>query len=431
MKPWELTETLSLAEGRLVREHLIETYGNVNPEFILGAHACYDSRITYGVAKLPVVETHSEDELPWDTFKILLDELAARNLTGNAARNAVADIAARSTEAQWEHWYSRILERDFKCGVGLDTLNRVLPAADKIFKFECQLAKSLDDAELHFKGVKAVEYKLDGVRILAWVDPIKKEVILYSRQGTILVNFKHVEEQLWEQFGHQLTEPYVFDGEIVSEKFNKLMTQVNRKYNVDASDAQFHIFDVIKGDKFLEASWDVKLRDRKKLLANFFKGNKQKNLHLLTFEEINLDTEEGQKRFKALNKIALDAGFEGLMFKDLDAIYIGDRTNATIKMKPFIEVTLEVKGFKPGKGKNAKTFGSMECEGHDLGHDLKASISGMEDDMRKAIHADRENVIGQLVEIRADVISQNKKGTYSLRFPRFLRFRGFVPGEKL
>ena len=54
MKPWELTETLSLAEGRLVREHLIETYGNVNPEFILGAHACYDSRITYGLSLIHI-----------------------------------------------------------------------------------------------------------------------------------------------------------------------------------------------------------------------------------------------------------------------------------------------------------------------------------------------------------------------------------------
>jgi hypothetical protein len=36
-----------------------------------------------------------------------------------------------------------------------------------------------------------------------------------------------------------------------------------------------------------------------------------------------------------------------------------------------------------------------------------------------------------MVEIRADAVTQNKDGTYSLRFPRFLRFRGFVPGEKI
>jgi len=36
-----------------------------------------------------------------------------------------------------------------------------------------------------------------------------------------------------------------------------------------------------------------------------------------------------------------------------------------------------------------------------------------------------------LVEVKADAVTQNQDGTYSLRFPRFERFRGFVPGEKL
>ena len=40
-------------------------------------------------------------------------------------------------------------------------------------------------------------------------------------------------------------------------------------------------------------------------------------------------------------------------------------------------------------------------------------------------------IIGRLVEVRADAITQNQDGTYSLRFPRFLTFRGFVANEKL
>jgi hypothetical protein len=35
------------------------------------------------------------------------------------------------------------------------------------------------------------------------------------------------------------------------------------------------------------------------------------------------------------------------------------------------------------------------------------------------------------VEVRADAVTQNQDGTYSLRFPRFLRFRGFEVGEKI
>jgi hypothetical protein len=36
-----------------------------------------------------------------------------------------------------------------------------------------------------------------------------------------------------------------------------------------------------------------------------------------------------------------------------------------------------------------------------------------------------------MIEVRADAITQNQDGTYSLRFPRFLRFRGFKVGEKI
>jgi ATP-dependent DNA ligase len=45
----------------------------------------------------------------------------------------------------------------------------------------------------------------------------------------------------------------------------------------------------------------------------------------------------------------------------------------------------------------------------------------------------KDDLIGRIVEVRADAITQNQDTTdeYSLRFPRFLRFRGFEPGEKL
>jgi DNA ligase-1 len=57
--------------------------------------------------------------------------------------------------------------------------------------------------------------------------------------------------------------------------------------------------------------------------------------------------------------------------------------------------------------------------------------SGFTDNDRIDFWNDRSSIIGQIVEVRADAITQNQDGTYSLRFPRFLRFRGFEVGEKL
>jgi DNA ligase-1 len=57
--------------------------------------------------------------------------------------------------------------------------------------------------------------------------------------------------------------------------------------------------------------------------------------------------------------------------------------------------------------------------------------SGLSDSDRDSFYQSRDALLGQIVEVRADAITQNQDGTYSLRFPRFKGFRGFVPGEKI
>ena len=77
---------------------------------------------------------------------------------------------------------------------------------------------------------------------------------------------------------------------------------------------------------------------------------------------------------------------------------------------------------------------ALVCEGTDDGVQIRTNVgSGLTDDMREEIWADQASVVGQVVEIRADAKTRNQDSeeVYSLRFPRFLRFRGFAPGEKI
>ena len=70
----------------------------------------------------------------------------------------------------------------------------------------------------------------------------------------------------------------------------------------------------------------------------------------------------------------------------------------------------------------------------DDGKAIRVNVgSGFSDSNRDNYWLAREQVVGQIVEVRADAAtkSQDSEETWSLRFPRFLRFRGFVPGEKL
>ena len=70
----------------------------------------------------------------------------------------------------------------------------------------------------------------------------------------------------------------------------------------------------------------------------------------------------------------------------------------------------------------------------DDGKFIKTNVgSGLSDTDREVYWKYMNKVVGQIVEVRADAITQNQdaKDEWSLRFPRFLRFRGFEIGEKL
>jgi DNA ligase-1 len=122
------------------------------------------------------------------------------------------------------------------------------------------------------------------------------------------------------------------------------------------------------------------------------------------------------------------------MIKDLDAKYEAKRSHSWLKMKPFIEVSLTVVGIEEGTGRNEGKLGALICEGEDDGKQIHVNVgSGFTDADRKEFWASKDSLSGQIIEIRADAAtrSQDSEDIYSLRFPRFLRFRGFTAGEKL
>lgn len=103
-----------------------------------------------------------------------------------------------------------------------------------------------------------------------------------------------------------------------------------------------------------------------------------------------------------------------------------------LKLKPVITVDLTVVAVEEGTGKNAGRLGALVCEGEYDGKTICVNTgSGFADADRDQIWAARDQVIGQVVEVKADAVTQNQDGSYSMRFPRFERWRGFEIGEKI
>lgn len=405
-----------------------------------GFELALSSTTTFGVKQVPVAEELPVDgeTLPFHIFLLEVQKLIDREVTGHAARDLILRLMNICHPDEWNGWYRRILIKDLRCGVDIKTVNKVLKSLGKpeIPVFECQLAHDSAKHEAKMVGKKLLSVKLDGVRLLSIVYPNGK-VEQFSRNGKEMLNFAQIKEQLSVHVAPLLKQPYVLDGEIMSSSFQDLMKQARRKENVDTKDANLFVFDLIPLEAFLKGNYNVPQFERDQVLANLLEQLQEDmpNVKVLSQIEVDLDTPKGQEVFKQKNKEAIAQGYEGLMLKDPQAPYQCKRTASWLKLKPFIEVSLTIQSFEEGTGKNAGRLGAILCKGMEDGKNIVVSVGGgFSEEQREDFWKHRETLVGKIVEVRADAITKNqdeKNENYSLRFPRFLRFRGFENGEKI
>ena len=434
-----IIEELQSDNSRLVKESIIQREVLAkNDIFFEGCKLALDPLVTFGVKQVPTRDDKSAEGLNWEVFKDLCDSLAQRTLTGHDARDAIlASMEACDTDV-WNGWYRRILIKDLKCGVSEKTINKVCKknkAIDYMIPvFSCMLAHDSANHEKKLVGKKMLDYKLDGVRVLAIYNKDNDTVTMYSRNGKEFINFGHIEQEIIDHLSTKFTESMVLDGEMVSSSFQALMKQVHRKDNVQATDAKYAIFDMLPLSEFKAGQSKKGLWERHQdLFTVTMDLPADTNMFMVDKQPVDLDTDMGQTIFKQYNKEAIDKGFEGIMIKDEHAPYECKRSHYMLKAKPFIEVSLTVVGVEGGTGRNEGKLGALICEGEDDDKFIKVNVgSGLTDDNRDEFWESQNKILNQIVEVRADAITKNQDDEhYSLRFPRFMRFRGFKQGEKI
>ena len=432
-QPQDIIAQLEADNSKLAKQAILKTALEEGlPEFFEGLKMALDPLVTFGVKKVPErTDVLTGQGLAWETFVELAMNLAGRKLTGHAARDAIELAMSVATTEQWNGFYRRILIKDLRCGMSEKTVNKVAPGTVPVFT--CSLAHDSANHEKKMVGEKQIEIKLDGVRVITIIRGNKVE--MFSRNGKQFHNFGHIIEEIETVIkDHPVPYPLVLDGEVMSANFQDLMKQVHRKDGKQSTDAVLHLFDTIPLSCFRAGSWEKPQSFRSAITKAWVEQHSGVLEHVsaLDWETVNLDTKEGQQRFTELNKQAVDGGYEGVMIKDIDAPYECKRTHAWLKAKPFIEVTLEVVDVEEGTGRNEGRLGAIVCEGTDDGKSICVNVgSGFTDVHRDDYWNSRDDLIGNLVEVRADAVTQNQDGTYSLRFPRFKTFRGFEVGEKL
>ena len=432
---------LAESDSRIHKEKVIEKalmaskLGSADAQaFLFNCYQAYNPFYTYYIKQLPAAEPgHTGRANPWPRFWGLLEALRTRSYTGYAARDQLLDIRDQFDSDEWNLVCTPVISKDLRCGISEKTLNKVLSKTQyRIPVFSCQLAQDSTDRPAKMKGIKRLEVKLDGVRVLAVVT--RNNVTLYSRNGKEFMNFPQIAEAIGDA---QLNIPaggVVLDGEIVGESFQQLMRQAHRKHDAETSGMVYHVFDLLPLHEFKEGHCNSQQRKRLEWLEKVCQRrfNQTTCLRIMSGIEVDLDTAEGHDVMNRYAQECVAEGFEGIMIKNLDAPYECKRSDSWMKWKPTITVDLNIVGFEQGTGRNEARLGAIICEGTDNDRNIRVNVgSGFSDDDRQRFWDTRDTLLDNVIEVEADAVTQNQDGTYSLRFPRFVRFRGFETGEKL
>jgi DNA ligase-1 len=433
------------SDSRLHKESVIEKalmaskLGSSNAQcFLFNCYQAYNPYYVFGVKKVPETVGLEHKPNPWPKFWAMLEGLRLRTLTGHNAKTAIEFMSEQFDSAEWNGLCRRVIIKDLRCGISEKTLNKILDNTEwRIPVFTCQLATDSEKHTAKMTGIKRLEQKLDGVRVLAVVT--KTTVNLYSRNGKPFDNFPHIVESL-EDIKNKFAKLFqsnphgiVLDGEIIGESFQALMKQAQRKSDVETTDMVYSVFDVMPLADFERGFWNAQQHKRLAMLEQYRAVFDSTDcVRLMNGIEVDLDTAEGHDIMRRYAEDSVAAGFEGIMIKDLGAPYECRRSTFWMKWKPTITVDLNIVGFEEGTGRNEGRLGAIICEGVDNDRCINVNVgSGLSDANRDEYWSARDQLLGNVVEVEADAVTQNQDGTYSLRFPRFVRFRGFESGEKL
>ena len=433
---------LESSDSRIHKEKVIEKalmaakLGSANAQcFLFNCYEAYNPFHVFGVRQVAETEGLTGRDNPWPKFWAVLEGLRTRSITGHAARDAIEAVSQEFDSKEWNGLCRRVIIKDLRCGISEKTLNKVLGKTEwKIPTFTCQLATDSNDHQSKMKGIKRIECKLDGVRVLALCT--KNTVTLFSRNGKQFENFPDIEAQL-NRVKHRISletkGPFVLDGEIVGESFQALMKQAQRKDNARTKDMNYYIFDVVPLADFERGFWNAQQHKRTLMLEiNQAEIEAESNLRIMPGMNVDLDTAEGHDIMRRFANDAVVEGYEGIMIKAVDAPYECKRSSFWMKWKPVMTVDLNIVGFEEGTGRNHGRLGAIICEGVDNDRNIRVNVgSGLSDADRDEYWHSRDDLLGRVVEVAADAVTQNQDGSYSLRFPRFVRFRGFEQGEKL
>lgn len=438
-----------------ILESLTRTNSNKEKIAILESHKdnqklkdflyrCYNPYIVYNIQKVPVLIqnltiTRSPDE-NWVIMTNLLEQLNTRTLSGNAARDALAQFLSTCSINE-QIWFSKLIQKDLKVGITEVTINKVW--VDLIPTFCVQLAEDLKGEFAESKYYpklnpteSLIEPKLDGMRIIA----IKRDsdVALHSRNGRLIFGYDDLAGELKTLMPNNT----VLDGELMSTSFEVKLRNLMELYATGKYDdarllleddtvfgqlmtsafakgvnkkGVYNVFDMLTLEEFEEQTSERSTTERKSALNMLLEGASLNSVK--SVPSILVQTSDTAKVLE-FYETCLNYGYEGIMIKDPNSPYLFKRGWNVAKLKPFITVDLTVDRLY--EGKQGTKYEGMMGGAVVIYKGEEVNVGGGWDENQRAYFWNNPHeLIGLTIEVTAQGESKDKTGKPSLRFPRF------------
>ncbi len=362
----EVLQQLEATEGRQrnARTELLQRHKE-NTVLRKMLSLCYDWKTSFYISApddLPSLSVGKDPEKNWMVFLELTDELRARAATGSMARQKLKEFLLDCSSLETK-WYSRIINRDLRCGVATGVLGKIYP------ELQCHFGVALAERYLHGETQVsfpiAVEPKIDGVRIAIVIKD--GQPVAYSR------NFR--EYPILHSIGSEFAEFVkngVIDGEIFSNDWSTTISALNSKLkSLSPSDfskismkLRFYAFDTCGLQIFEPKAYtDAEpFQDRRLKLETIIKKIIEKTPTTrirLTPQHIVKNTEEVEELYHKY----VGEGFEGIMLKK-NTGYYNWRTDSLLKWKCEETEDCAIAGCEEGQGVNGHAIerGATETE---------------------------------------------------------------------
>lgn len=366
----------------------------------------YNPYVTYGIANLATNKPILDSKGLNIAQCVLLAELQSRQLSGNNARQAIADNIS-----SYGGLIALVINKDLKCGISATTINKAFPKLIPTFKI--QLAKEVPFNKLTFPMIAQLKY--DGVRIVVIVSPT--DIQIRTRNG------KHVDlPHLRAAFKGSTVGMY--DGELIYAKgksddrttVSGLVNSAMHGGKVSEFDLTYVVFDYLLLKEYNAQLSTTPYSLRRTTLTGivnklpqYVQLADQYKVH--SIDEVN-----------ALYAEMISKDFEGLILKPTGHKYTFKRSKDWVKLKEIKSADLECIDTIEGTGKYEGMIGALQCKGTVEGVLVGVNVgSGLADALR---YVDTECFIGKIIEVKYNsLIKDSKTGCWSLFLPRFVEVR--------